>query len=327
MIQEALTSASMSRFVCRLELDCNSEEFRKGVSTFVDHELQRFAAQDEGTALFQQWNDNIERLVISSAGLFIYASTAVKIIEASTFKFETLQSLTSGEIRLDGVDDLYTVALENSGIQWKSDVERTQFQDIIHFLVSCKAPVSDNVIDGLLDIPLQHSSRFILEKLRPLVAYERDQPISFHHITIRDYFVNAARLGKMWSLDVSSRQDALAHRCFAAMEKLLRFNICGLQSSFLSNDEIDCLPARVKDNIPPHLHYASLYWAQHLPDCGSVPALLDAVSAFLYKQLLHWAEVLSLLKQSPAADKIILDAARWASQVKASFVRTVEHFH
>lgn len=316
-IQEALLSISTSQFVYTLELDCNSAGSRDNVTKFLDHELSILAAKDMNSELFPQWKPSIATLASASAGLFIYASTAVKMIEASTRRLKTLQSLVSGRTRPSGVDDLYCVALENSGIEW-DDAELTeQFQDIISFLVYCKAPISDEIIDGVLDISPQDSSRLLLDRLRPLIAYAPGRPISFHHVTIRDFFVKSAGTGKPWSVDISSRKNILADQCFSVMEKLLRFNICGLHSSFLSNDEVEGLDDRIEDKIPLHLRYACLHWAQHLADCDCGQALRNTVSEFLYNRLLHWVEVLSLLKQTAAAGKIMADASYWSTEVKA----------
>lgn len=101
------------------------------------------------------------------------------------------------------------------------------------------------------------------------------------------------------------------------MEKLLKFNICGLESSFLLNNEVEGLEDRVKENIPAHLRYASLHWAHHLAECDDGHALRKSVSAFLYNRVLHWVEVLSLLEQTDAADEIMADASHWLTQVKA----------
>ncbi|KAI0090929.1 WD40-repeat-containing domain protein [Irpex rosettiformis] len=313
-LHKAFTTSTWSRHVRPFEVDCNSDETRKNVLDYLHDELRELSEPYEDSELQPIWERNIGMLAEAASGLFISASTAVRMIEASDNPFVTLKELVSGDTRLSQLDELYTTVLQSSGIQWEKPASVSRFRDIVSFMILRKAPLSDSIIDGILGLPLECSSRFMLEKLRPLVGYERGEPIYFRHTTISDYFLTSCRKNYPWSIDIDPQHYFFAGRCFSTMEESLRFNIAGLDSSYARNDSIPGLEQTILSNISPSLQYSSLYWAKHLGDCESArgASLLDALSDFLKKRLLYWLEVLSLLKFK-GTDKILCDAGRWLS--------------
>ena len=89
--------------------------------------------------------------------------------------------------------------------------------------------------------------------------------------------------------------------------------MCDLDTSFVLNEDVAGLVERVKHNIPPHLEYACTYWSQHLVEAMTGDALLEAVSAFAYRRLLFWLEVMSLVKLRIRIDGVhaLSRAASW----------------
>lgn len=97
------------------------------------------------------------------------------------------------------------------------------------------------------------------------------------------------------------------------MKDLLRFNICNIETSFIRNEDIPDLGARIQDCIPSHLEYACVYWSSHLCEAPYSRELSDQLSAFSYQKLLFWFEVLSLLKTfGRVAGQSLLYASIWA---------------
>lgn len=96
-------------------------------------------------------------------------------------------------------------------------------------------------------------------------------------------------------------QSAVPHRviacqCFKVMAEMLRFNICGIKTSYVSNNDIEGLQLRIHDHIPPHLLYACANWAFHASFALSHPVLVSAALSFLRRHTLEWLEVMSLTK-------------------------------
>jgi hypothetical protein len=311
-LHKTFISSPWSMNIRAVELDCGSNETKDDVLSFLHHELRNLSEPYEDTELLPQWHQNIAKLAEASSGLFISASTAVKMIEVSDNPFGTLRELVSGEIRIDELDTLYTTVLMNSGVQWEKEASASRFRDIVSFMILRKAPLDDEIIDGIMGLPLEHSARFILEKVRPLIGYEKGKPLYFRHTTISDYFIASGSKDYPWSLELTVFRYTLTDRCFISMRNALKFNIGGLLSSCYRNETVDRLGHTPATAIMPYLRYASNHWASHLCDCDGTKAmhLLKALKEFLHEHLLFWVEVMSLLRFK-GIDKILCDASRW----------------
>jgi hypothetical protein len=85
------------------------------------------------------------------------------------------------------------------------------------------------------------------------------------------------------------------------MKSGLKFNIYGLETSDLLNDEVQDLPARIQESIPTRLAYACRFGLQHLQDTPREGVdLLNDVDYFLHVKFLYWLEVMSLMKGGSA---------------------------
>ncbi|KAG6330138.1 hypothetical protein ID866_8951 [Astraeus odoratus] len=89
----------------------------------------------------------------------------------------------------------------------------------------------------------------------------------------------------------------LALASMKVMQVGLRFNICGLESSYVRNSDVQNLDQRVRDCIPPHLAYACQYWAHHLQQVRFNYMLVKEIRAVLLTEyIVFWMEVLSLVR-------------------------------
>ena len=97
---------------------------------------------------------------------------------------------------------------------------------------------------------------------------------------------------------------------------MLHLNMCGLETSFELNVNVPGLKERIKNNIPAQLAYACTYWAGHLksipfaPDSQVSRDLIDELNSFVYNYLLHWLEVLSLLKALDRGIPILIECSQ-----------------
>jgi hypothetical protein len=99
------------------------------------------------------------------------------------------------------------------------------------------------------------------------------------------------------------------------MQHDLKFNICGIETSYKRNKDIEGIQERVDRAITPTLVYASQYWADHL-ESESVSAsgshtLADAVTDFFNHRFLYWIEVFSVKDQMSMTSVILRKAADW----------------
>ncbi|EJC98361.1 uncharacterized protein FOMMEDRAFT_161728 [Fomitiporia mediterranea MF3/22] len=133
------------------------------------------------------------------------------------------------------------------------------------------------------------------------------------HTSFRDYLLSPERQKDPWFIDLESQKEFIASQCLTVMRDGLRFNICNIKSSYISNNQITDLPDRIKANIPAQLEYVCLFWNQHLCDTQFSLILLDELSEFLYKRLLYWIEVMSLLGKINYASPALFHAMNWVS--------------
>lgn len=164
-----------------------------------------------------------------------------------------------------------------------------------------------------MGFPPDEPSQLIISKLRCLLSYIPGKPVSLFHASFSDYLTSPDRVGEPWFINIEAEKYHITSRCFTVMEDMLRFNICDLETSFVRNEDIPNVSARIKDRIPPYLEYACVYWAHHLCDVPYSRELSDRFLAFSHRSLLFWFEVLSLLKMfGRVASQVLLTASAWA---------------
>ena len=99
----------------------------------------------------------------------------------------------------------------------------------------------------------------------------------------------------------------------------LKFNICGLESSYVANNEVSSLSKRIETAISPELKYASNYWLHHLegilfnPNISGSDLLLQAVQDLLCTiRSLYWLEVMSLTDNLVSAKTLLMTISQMA---------------
>ena len=98
--------------------------------------------------------------------------------------------------------------------------------------------------------------------------------------------------------DVHTHEE-IATACLHIMAGELRFNICGLPSSFVRNADVEDLEDSIAANIPPHLHFACCMWTYHISQVQAFePTLIEMISDFFRLHFFLWLEVMSLAKRS-----------------------------
>jgi hypothetical protein len=176
-----------------------------------------------------------------------------------------------------------------------------------------REPLLDITIDHVLGLDGSRSSTFILSRLRCLLQWTQGQAAKPLHASFADYLTDAHRSGSQpWFIDVSVHHELLAVGCFKIMKAGLKFNICDLETSHVSNDKICDLNVCIQNHIPDHLAYACCFWADHLQKTKFTPTALSDVDDFLSHRLLFWLEVLSLVKEVHIASPALLSTADWA---------------
>ncbi len=248
-----------------------------------------------------------EALAIRAEGLFQWAAVARGYIlnPPEFFGFskkkciEHLLKLTADRHRRDPLDELYKEVLEGYFTQQES---RLLFRSVVGQLITSIEPLTIRSLTTLR----QHASSdgddrdavvILLHRFGSLLSNVNSSdgslPIIPLHTSFRDFLTNKEKSGDFCvSLRDAHRQ--LAHSCLGLLLKDLKFNICNLESSYLSNKDVEDLRSRVDKHIPTALLYACRFWDDHLEHIDFEIDLFVQLRTFFEKKFLFWLEALSV---------------------------------
>lgn len=301
--------SSQSELVYPFELDYTSDISRMDVERYMDAEIRRILENEEDVPEEKELRKYMSFLWDCAAGLFIWASTIVKLISESDSPFEKLVEMASNPSSIRSLNQLYATVLRHSGISWHDHTSKTRFSRIVGLILLIKMPLTESTIDAILS-PSIGKCRVTLSRLRSVIDYRPGEPIRLFHASFADYLMSSVHT-EDWFVDIPAQESFLATRCFEIMEDELRFNICDLKSSFIHNNVVDGIEGRIESGISPHLSYACRFWSHHLCQVPYGQALIQELSAFLYSRLLYWLEVLSLVKKVGIAGPALLATIKW----------------
>ncbi|KIM84728.1 hypothetical protein PILCRDRAFT_67515 [Piloderma croceum F 1598] len=297
------------------ELDTYTEANTSDIALYLHHS---FATIRQMFALETYWpgEERILALTKHSAGLFVFAYTAIKFIGEGPDPNNQLDIILqqypgSPESTLDA---LYAAVLNQ--MPWEEEEFTFHFRTVMGAVVVGKEPLSDTTLDRILgmDIETTTPSARILSHMGSLLSWNPGQGVRLLHPSFADYLTDHDRCGNQpWFIEKSIACQRLAVGCIRTMKTELKFNICQLDTSFVANDEGLGLDDRIGYLISPHLKYACCFWADHLQTTNSVPEIAAVVEDFLFTQFLYWLEVMSLIKEVVHASQALQITARWAS--------------
>ncbi|KAL5512554.1 hypothetical protein ACEPAG_3207 [Sanghuangporus baumii] len=280
--------------ILHIELEHTSKGNRRDVDLYIKEKMMSTVVQ--GPPKGWEWDRICKVLSDAADGLFIWASTAVRMVGESSNPRRKLRVLLDDIKSVGGgIDSLYSTLLEQSGITWYESEARDEFTKILGIILFAKEAMSGEDIEAFLGLE-EDTADTILCRLRSVLSYETGKPVRLHHASFADYLTSERSNGKPWNIGEARQKALIAERCFDIMGETLRFNICGIESSFLRNDEILDLQDRIKKAIPRHLEYACRFWSVHFCEIPNPDDLLKKLNTFANVHLLYWFEVLSLTK-------------------------------
>lgn len=262
---------------------------------------------------------DVEALVQHSSGLWIYAATVIKYVSQSgaADRRERLRTILQGSSSLskygaEPLDSLYRFILETQTRHLDDlNTEARNFEAVLDTLVCSKEPLSIDSIACLLEFDSARVRDFItcLASIYYLDDKSNLVPVIALHASFGDFMTNPQRSSITICTRLENHHIRLARRCFEIMKDQLKFNICGLQSSFLADEEVPDLQERIERNISAALQYSCSSWAYHLDRRVLDPNYLDV---FMLEELLFWIEVMNIIKLGRECGGILRRARIWA---------------
>ena len=313
------------------EFQIDHESNMRDVKSYLRRQLEDIRVTNKYPNLAPDWpgENALAALSQRSAGLFVWCSTAIRFIEDGQDPEERLRILLNSEFRVQAeqaLDDLYITALQNSGL-WEDDTFGNNFRTIFGLIILSKETLQQDTINGLLGLDSRRPARLTTRYFGCVLRWVPPEPVRILHPSFADFLCNRDRCKKdEWFVDVELHNRNITRRCLQVMKAELKFNICGLDTSYVFNKEVKDLETRINDSISSHLSYACRFWATHLhstaienPDLG---ILRELIQDFLYARFLYWLEVLSLIQSSTVAPSSMLLLMNWTKVFANSILFT-----
>ena len=272
---------------------------------------------------------DINILCEKAAGLFIYASTVVKFV-ASPYhrppkRLALLVSLPQNTAREgeSGIDSLYIEILRRAYRNAGSDNQEVSqnFRSVVGAVVLAFNPISMKSLSSLLhdfDTPSDIST--VLNPLHSLLLVPEviEDPVRIFHKSFPDFLMDPKRCqDTRFFVDPAIHHTEILLSCLKLMEQKLRRNICGLDEIPL--DKVDDLSDCRKEHIGDALEYACQFWTKHLvksPSSGSsAEEVQKEIKKFFTTHLLHWIEVLIVMKSLDSSVYSLNDIKQWYTLV------------
>ncbi|KAI0084568.1 WD40-repeat-containing domain protein [Irpex rosettiformis] len=297
------------------------------IRLFLQDKLSKIAEdrrRNYGTSIPSNWPSDsaLDALTKKTAGLFIFASTVVKVIENTYYDpRDQLQKVLANTDDSSyeggfGLDNLYLNILDGASPR-HDDGFLVRLRSTLGLLTITNDALLPSTIAKLLGLPRSSDVRIILSSLRSLLVIPDDWslPVCFHHQSFPDFLTDPARCtDPRFFINRDDHHFAIGQRCLIIMRGRLKKNICDL-SPYAMNDTLDV--ALRDKRIGDATRYCCRYWANHLLSDVKrdshlhmiEPLLLD----FLSNQQLQWFEALGLLQELGRAVEALSDVRAWIS--------------
>jgi NACHT domain len=240
--------------------------------------------------------ERVNKIAERSGGLFMFVNTLALLVDVPEPEPLLAQVLGGESPRADTpTHNLYSMVLR-SRISQPTQALHSIIQAII--AVSAHRPLPDTTLATLLSLEPQVVREWV-DELSSLFYRDTSEKggIRVRHLSILE-FLQGDDCPPEFRVDLKMANSELAACCLRNMGHQLQFNICGLETSYLSNSEVLDLDDRVEQKIPDALQYSCMHWSDHL--CCDVDPISQEITTLLdnflpESQLLYWLEVMSLM--------------------------------
>jgi hypothetical protein len=295
------------------------------VRAYLDYRFAEMRRQDK--SISDRWPniDAISRLVDHTKGSFKWAAIAIDSIQVARDKEKQLTAIIEGgtTTKLDPFDryleEALKIAIEGNSFDAfeGSSYDAEVIREMMGVIALSKQPLTMADLKHFFQDHFASASGVSIEdvcyRLLPIISFEGE--IKIRHKAYKDYLIDSRRCTLFDDAFYGNVHRKMAILCLKTMQQELKFNICGLKSSYRMNNQVEDKESLIKKCIPSYLVYACQYWADHLRGITAVEQrdteIVYLLRIFFNTQLLYWLEVLSVLSKSHVAPKSLIIAAEW----------------
>lgn len=301
-MEDITVACSSQPNICTQMLDVTSKTNDPDILTYFQHQMALISAKR--TYLYPGWpgEDYISELVTRACGLFVWASTASKFIDAYDPRehLNIILKAPTGSEAEAALDSLYTTALEAAGM-WADDIFVKDFQAVVGMVLVLQTPLTTSAIDQLLGKPEGRESMHLISMLACVLSHS--PTVHMLHPSFADFLFSKERCGrKIWNFEMESCHQHVAIQCLRHLNVVLKRNICNLSlSADLENE-----------TLSEDVAYACVFWIDHI--CvvkKDIPAVMGYLKMFLDIHLIHWFEAMSILRKSREAIVLLNNLTDW----------------
>lgn len=251
-----------------------AESINHDIRLFLNHNFLRIASSRSDFNVSEVWPrpEEVETLVIASAGLFIFASTIIKFLDNArgdpkirlreVFDFEKkcthIPQTSSVRDPFGDLDKLYSTILNEARPDYPEEL-----REILGLIVLAYTPVSIATIAKILGLS-DGNVRTHLRSLHSvlLVPEKATDTLGLHHKSFADFLVDPARCKAAEFLIMEDdHHRSIALHCLDLMKGGLKKNICGLSRYSMNSD---LAPGKLDECVSSALRYSCQYWAKHI---------------------------------------------------------------
>jgi hypothetical protein len=272
----------------------------------------------------------IEQLVKLTGHLFIYATTILKIISNTrTSPINKLRDLLDisrsgsgsavafvGPHNHGPLEKLYIHILGESlkdDDGYMSAEYAYHLHNILEVVIYAQAPVTPQALADLLQMDLNDLDAYLAPLHSVLIVpdtHSADEVVRPLHQSFPEFVRQQGGIvHSKLAMDVALAHKHIAERCLSQLNELLHYNMCNLKDASLFNHEVVDLLTRVNKYVSAALRYSCKYsishCLEHLRAVGSQAQVPVGLDQFCKQHLLHWIEVLSLIKEMNTVQKLM----------------------
>ncbi|KAJ5609868.1 hypothetical protein N7528_009134 [Penicillium herquei] len=318
------------------------EETEKDISMFLKDTFQ--AIRTRRNVLEDPWPepDDMEKLVrlaTNPSPLFIYASTLCLFVDDGKSRkspIKQVKAWLSQRKNASQLDQIYRPVLHQlllgtyDGADDKANLSPLDDEDreqLIFFLGSIcvlSTPLSIPALGLLLDIE-EYDIDCWVQNLHAVlnVSQNRQDPVDILHKSFSDFILSHEGIGiNDIRIDPRDIHGKLASNCIELMKNKLHQNICHISHVGPVDLNSEDMVSLSKEHIPSELAYACLNWIHHLIKSDHHFIDTKEIESFLEAHLLHWIEVLALLRELASGSSSIRDL-RQMMMGKSEFLKSI----
>lgn len=215
---------------------------------------------------------------------------------------------------LDQLGQLYQNLLTS---KFPSSSDAKVFKKVAGAILVAQMPLTAGEMEALVPSLTSLDLEFVCIRMSSVL--DSGSGLRFVHQSFVDFLVSLGEESD-FNYERVAHEQWMATACFVTMAKQLKFNIAGVESSYLCNDDIPGLAQRV----PNHLYYACQFWSAHLSSTVEKASMLNYVSSFMQTQLLFWLEVLSVYGVTSIVSRALERLARWLPVSRVKFEECID---